>query len=617
MSTSQAILEQMRKALLLQRDGNPARARSLYERILKQDPANAEATNLLALCFLELGYPKRSVSLLTRALALKPGEPRYHANLAEAHKRLGDPAAALAAVEAGLRSAADASDLLAARVGLLDELGRPEDALAACDAALRANPDDTDLLAGYGRLLLLLSRHDQAEKVFRFLLAAEPGHRIALLGLADALNQLDRPQEALDLLRSSADVFDPETDAEYRLHLANAHWGCGGFSQALEDIDAAQRLGCRTADSYLLRGKSLFHLGRFAEARADLERALAIAPARADIATTLGFCCLSLGDLERGWPLVEYRFDMRARGVIRRRLAAPSWRGEPLDGKTLMVWDDQGIGDVLRNASLFAEMRARCGHLILECHPKLVPILSRNFPDMAVRVRSHDGATRLLGGEDFDVQCSVGALPMHLRRSLGDFPATAGFLAADPDRIAELRRRAPLDGPGPVVGLSWTSGNRTGLRARSYLDLDDLLPLFEIPDVAFVLLDYTDRSAEIAALEARHGHRLHRWDDLDLFDDLETVAALTAAMDLVISANTSVADMSGALGVPTWRFGPVTGVTLLGAENPPWYPDTRYFRLAPEAPAREVVPRLAAELAAWRDDRLRGYPDRQPDRRPA
>ena len=596
----QALLEQMRKALVLQRDGKTARARSIYERILKQDPANAEATNLLALCFLEQNYPKRALALLERAISLSPSEARYHFNLADCYERVDDLSASLAALDAGLSQVPDDPSLLRARAQTLRKSNRIEEAIGAFDAAVRASPQDTDLLADYGHVLLLAGQQEQAEKVFRFVLQSGPFHRLALLGLVDILNQTDRPDEALALLSSSAANFASDRDAEYQLHLANALWGSGNFTSALEALDVVLALGHRTVDTCLLRGKTLYHLGRFAEARVDLETALAADPGRNDVAMTLGFCCLSLGDLEAGWALAERRFDMQAKGVIRRRFQAPTWQGEPLANKTLMVWDDQGIGDVLRSSSMLKELRARCRHLIVECHPKLVPLLSRNFPEIEVRVRRHDGANALLGGgEDFDVQCSLGTLPLYLRRTIDAFPAAPGFLVAEGNRTEDLRKRAPLDGSKPLVGLSWTSGNRSGLRARSYLTLADLLPLLTMSEADFVLLDYTDRSAEIAALRAEHDVSLHHWSDLDLFDDLEAVAALTSCMDLVISANTSVADMSGALGVPTWRFGTVNTGILLGQETPPWYPSTRYYRIPPGEPAMSVVPRLVDDFKAW------------------
>jgi ADP-heptose:LPS heptosyltransferase len=248
---------------------------------------------------------------------------------------------------------------------------------------------------------------------------------------------------------------------------------------------------------------------------------------------------------------------------------------------------------------MFAELIAQADRLIVECHPKIVPLLARNFPDAEVRPRQHEARGTLVGEEDFDLQCAFGALPMYLRPTHAAFPTEPGYLTADPQRVAELKQRPPLDGPRPKIGLSWTSGNRTGLRRHSYLTLEDLLPLLENETVDFVLLDYTDRSAEIAEIQAKSPITLHRWSDLDLYNDLETVAALTACMDLVISANTSVADMAGALGVPAWRFGPVTGTVLLGADTPPWAPATRYLRLDPQRPAKEIVPRLVSDLKAW------------------
>ena len=598
----QTILDQMRKALLLQRDGKPARARPIYEKLLKQDPGNAEATSLLGLCFLEQGYPKRAAALFERAISLAPGESRYRINLIDALEALGDTEALLAVSSQAANAIPDPA-LLHRQARLLNRAGRLPEALAAYDAALRAAadalPDNLDMLVEFGQTLILAGKHEEAVRVLHFAVSSAPEHRLALLSLADALNQLHRGDEALELLLGRPDAFEAETDAAYRLSLANTLWSTGDYAKALTETDRAITLGIGGSDARLLRGKALYHLGRFPEAVKELEQALAIDPTRHETAMTLGLACLASGDLARGWKLAERRVDANLKGLIQRRFSRPTWQGEPLAGKTLMIWDDQGIGDVLRSASMFAELAEQAGRLIVECHPKLVPLLARNFPQVTVRQRGHEGLNALMGGEDFDFQCAFGGLPALLRPDIAAFPATAAHLTADAGRVAALQDRAPLGTPRPKVGLSWTSGNRVGQRGRSYLSLEDLLPLLAIEEVDFVLLDYTDRTAEIAALQERTAFTLHRWDDLDLFDDLETVAALTSCMNLVISANTSVADMSGALGVPTWRFGPVTGTILLGQENPPWAPATRYLRLDPERPAADIVPQLVADLRNW------------------
>ncbi|WP_349357553.1 tetratricopeptide repeat protein [Stappia sp.] len=601
-SSSPAPLETMRKALLLQRDGKIARARSLYEKILKKEPGNVEATNLLGLCFLEQGYPKRALNLLERAVRLAPQEARYRLNLLDCLEKLDDLPAVLAATEAALTELADpAPALLHRRALLLRRMGRFAEALPAYEAAVRADPDNVETLVELGQTLSLAEKYEEAVRVFEFALTSAPGHRLAILSLADAFNQIDRASEARDLLRARAEAFNLERDAAYHLSLANSYWGSGDFRLALEEADRAMALGLVGVDSHIVRGKALHGLGRFAEAVEALDTALALDPQRHNAALNLGYSCLAAGDLERGWALAERRVEARLKDILIRHFTTPAWQGEPLAGKTLMVWNDQGIGDVLRSSSMLAELAEQADRVILECPSKLVPLLARNFPQIEVRVRRHDARGRPVGAEDYDVQSSLGALPMYLRPTIDAFPRHESYLTADPQRVRELRARPPLNGPRPKIGLSWTSGKQTTLRARSYLTLADLLPLLQLEGAEFVLLDYTDRSAEIAELQAQTPFTLHRWDDLDLFDDLETAAALTACMDLVISANTSAAELSGALGVPTWRFGPVTGTVLLGQENPPWHPRTRYVRLDPEGAAADIVPTLAADLRSWLD----------------
>jgi hypothetical protein len=245
-------------------------------------------------------------------------------------------------------------------------------------------------------------------------------------------------------------------------------------------------------------------------------------------------------------------------------------------------------------SSCYADLIARAGHVIIECDPRLVGLFARSFPTATVRAAG--GAP-----DDFDVHVAAGSLPLHLRRALADFPARPGWLVPDPGRVASLRARIAALGPGPVVGIAWRSGLITPERAGLYTQLADWGPVFAAPGVRFVNLQYDDCAAELAAAGARFGVTVHRWPDLDLRNDLEGAAALTASLDLVLTAGTSVAEMAGALGVPVWRFGACGEWTALGAAVRPWYPSMRSFTPAPGEGMAGVLARMGRELARRSD----------------
>jgi len=196
---------------------------------------------------------------------------------------------------------------------------------------------------------------------------------------------------------------------------------------------------------------------------------------------------------------------------------------------------------------------------------------------------------------DCDLQIAAGSLPPLLRPGLTVFPPHAAFLTADADRAAQWRGRVDALGPGLKVGIAWRSQVVDAHRAAAYTRLEEWAPVLRTPGVVAVNLQYGDVEAEIVAVERALDVRVHRWPDLDLKDDFESTAALTANLDLVVTPAVSAGELAGALGVPVWRLGSGDW-TWLGTAVRPWYPSMRLCPPRPGETLAHVLVRIAAEL---------------------
>ena len=307
---------------------------------------------------------------------------------------------------------------------------------------------------------------------------------------------------------------------------------------------------------------------------------------------------LKLARFEAGWSDYESRHHSVTATPC--PYDFPIWDGTPNPQKTLLVVAEQGIGDQIMFASCLGSLRPAVGKLLIECHPYLVPLLQRAFPQDKVGSRVPGCAVPdWTGGERIDAQLPIGSLPRFFRNAAGDFPRHGGYLSADPVRVAYWRARLRALGPGSKVGLSWKGGTATSRRSLRSLEPEMIEPLFGAGGY-FINLQYGTTEAELLAfarLKAKGANFIH-WPDA--LESYEETAALVVALDLVISVCTAVIHLAGALGqqvwilvpsAPEWRY-------LASGEVLPWYPSARLFRQKEPFAWDEVLERVARELDA-------------------
>jgi tetratricopeptide (TPR) repeat protein len=453
--------------------------------------------------------------------------------------------------------------------------------LAAVIANRRNRPQEAVALSA-----AMIGGKDETPAVVSVLLSALKKRAV------DAAAQ-DRPADALSLyLRAAALVPDD------RAALVNGAAAALALRRGADARALLRRaLVLDAGDAAALRNLARAHemTGDEAGAEALYGQATTLEPGNAVAHYNLSLLLLKRGALRQGWVEHDWRFATPQFAGQGRRLSAPLWRGENIGAKTLLIWREQGVGDEILFASCYREMIARARVVHIQCDRRLTSLFARSFPGARF---SSDGALP----PDCDVHIPAGSLPRRLRPAPERFPPTAaGWLTPDPARVAFWRERLKKLGPGLKVGVVWRSGLITTERASAYIGLPDWAPVFEIPGVCLVNLQYGDVTGEIDAARRGFGVDIAVWDDLDLKNDFENTAALTACLDLVLTPATAAGELAGALGVPVWRLG-AKDWTQLGCGARPWFPSMRVWSPGPGAELRDTARAVAGALRRLSDE---------------
>ena len=434
-------------------------------------------------------------------------------------------------------------------------------------------PDGVDARVNLGAALVAQGRHGAAEHVLRAALALQPDCIAALCGLAAALGP---SQGAVECLRRAMQLRPNDPDLMTRLGTLFRDLGELATAEAMLRAVAQRRPG--DADALSNHGNVLAALGRTGAALNCFDAALALAPGHADAAYMRGTTLLLDGRLEAGWAGFERRWERRG-FTPPASYPAPRWRGAADRDAVVLLHAEQGLGDTIQMARFVPRIAAR-QKVVLAVPKALVRLLRGIAP----------GLTVVGQGDDlphFDVQCPLMSLPHALGIGLADLPGEVPYLGAAPRAIAAWRTRmAPL--PGLRVGLAWAGNPAYAADNRRSLPDAALATLADAPGISFVSLQ---KGAAVPA-------PLAAADWTAELADMADTAALIAALDLVISADTAVAHLAGALGKPVWllnRYDPCWR-WLLGRDDSPWYPSLRQFRQPSPGDWHSVLAAVRAAL---------------------
>ena len=421
-------------------------------------------------------------------------------------------------------------------------------------------------------------RLPEAEQRYREVLSAQSGHAPALAFLGMLAYQAGRPAIAVDLL-SRAVAIDPGQPG-FHSNLALALNAAGRGRHALEACERAIGLDSKSVEAWSNRGIALWGLGRREEALASFASALAIDPGHAQTHWNEGFLRMQLGLFEAGWQKQEWRWKLDHTLADRREFPARLWLGqESLDGKTILLHAEQGLGDTIQFCRYAKLVAARGAKVILEVQKPLIGLLSKV-----------EGASEVLArGEplpSFDFHTPLLSLPLAFGTTLETIPAKRAYLECEPQEVASWRERLG-ERIAPRVGLVWKAAG-----AHKSIALERLLEL-ATPGKEFFSLQNEVSAEEQTRLDSGGVRQLTA--GLRNFSD----APLVDLMDLVITVDTSLAHLAAALGKPVWMLLPYNPEWrwLLEREDSPWYPTMRLFRQPAVDDWDSVLERVKAELA--------------------
>jgi len=655
-SPPQSLSYMLAEAIRLQLAGNLAHAETRYRQILQSDPQHADALHLLGVIAYQKGDYSRAVEYIEKAVTVNPSAHAYHNNLGNTFLNLNKTDDALGCFKEALHLKPDyvepynnmgnalrkqgrneeaanqyrkAIDLNPEYVpainnlaSLLKEQGRLDEALVHYRKAVTLNPDLAEAYLNLGNLLKDQGRLDEALMHYRKAVTLKPDLAEAHFSLGNALEESDKPDEAIVQYNNALSVnpdfaevhnnlgnvlkmkreYDKAIEhysraislnpglAEAYNNLGDAYREQSRFDEAVALCQRALQIKPESVEAYVTAGNIFLDQGNFSEAIDSYQRAIDLRPDSPDAHYNKGLVLLLKGEFEEGWKEYEWRFQSRtvSKDIGYREIRIPLWDGSALGGKTIVIMSEQGAGDNMQFARYLPFIKARGGRVVFECPKELMRLFEGHEGIDVLMEKPYNSGC----GEMPDVCSHLISLPGIFGTTLNSIVADVPYVNVAPEVI---RKWKPHVGSELFkVGLVWSGNPRHRNDRNRSCTLSDFAPVMSVPGVTFFSLqkgtisdiaDGTPAGVQIADLGK------------DLGDFCDTAAAIES-LDLVISVDTSVAHLAGALGkqvwtllpcVPDWRW-------MLNRNDTPWYPTMRLFRQPTRGDWGSVMEQAAAEL---------------------
>jgi tetratricopeptide (TPR) repeat protein len=572
--------------LVWHRQKKPAEASHCWQQVLASQ-ADLPDT------WLCLGHAKRDMGKLEEAAAhyrevvrLRRAAPEGHFYLGGALRHLGHLADAAAAYEECLRLKHDHVEAHHDLGLALSALGKRPEAEASYRQALRHDPTHASALNNLGVLLENRGQLQEAIACLQKSLEHRPESPEAHSNLGVALVRLGKQEEALASYQQALRLRPDFADAHN--NLGNVLRDQGRIEEAVGHFEEALRIKANYAEAHNNLGIARSQQGNIHEAVAGYERALRLKPDYPDARWNRALAWLAAGDFEKGWPEYEYRWHVNS--LQPRSFKQPRWDGTNLAGQTILLYAEQGLGDTLHFIRYALLVKQRDGRVLVECQKAMTEVLA-GCPGIDELIPQ--GATL----PEFDVQAPLMSLPELFHTRLETIPVTIPYLFPNPGLLKHWRA-ALQHLTGFKVGIAWQGSKGFKHDRHRSMPLTHFAPLARVPGVRLISLQ---KGAGTEQLD--DGTCDFRVQDLGRYADARGLFTDTAAimkqLDLVISSDTAIAHLAGALGVPVWTALPFAPDWrwLREREDSPWYPTMRLFRQKERGNWDEVFGRMAAELA--------------------
>lgn len=487
---------------------------------------------------------------------------------------------------------------------MLIELRERSAAIDIFERALDVKAGDPEIFLTLGNLALDMKEPTIGVKFFQMVIEILPDDPVGYNNIATAYRQLEKFDESIDLLQGVIPQF-PDSAGLWNT-LATVVAARDGIEPAVSFYEEAIRLDPKFGSALGNLATGYERLGRYEEAAEIGQRALDIDNDLPEPHFVRSTALLAFGEFEEGWSEYEWRQNPKRHEALFFSHGLERWAGQDLDGKSILVCAEQGVGDEIMFATCVPELRDTAEHVVLGCDRRLITLFERSFPGSQIvpYVDHWHNAQRLRLFPDLDTMpekqdyfIELASLPQHFRATLDDFPDRHGYLTADPERVSFWRDRlAGLKG-NLKVGICWRSGYLTHERRQHYTELEMWADILGNENATFVNLQYDDCQEELDEASAKFGIDIHNFEDIDLRNDLDECAALTSALDLVISPAAAPAMMAVGVGTPLWVICRVKPYWMFGqADATPLHPGAKVFVCPPEGDWRVTLADVGHDL---------------------
>ena len=559
--------EQLSSLLTLYRQQKLQRVFKEAQTLAKQYTNSLALWNLIGASAAQIGKLDQAVLAFKKALLIKPDYAEAHYNMGNALKDQGKLEEALEAYKKALSIKSDYVEAYLNIGNALKDQGKLEEALEAFNKALSIKSDYAEAYFNMGNALHDKGKLEEAIAAYKKVLFIKPDYAEAYLNMGNVLKDQEKLEEAIKVYNEVLTI-NPGYAKAY-LNMGNALHDKGKLEEAIESYNKALSIKPGYAEAYLNMGNVLKDQEKLEEAIKAYNEALLIKPDYAEAYTNMSFVKLRLGKLPDGIKLREWRWKTKGSQPYFRNFKAPKWDGSiSLQDKTLLVWGEQGPGDIIIWCSCLNYFVSICANIIVECPPKLVKLLSLSFPKITFRSEQQYSNCEI---EDFDFQVPMETLFGYACLSGKITDDQASYIIPNNKRVEYWAKKLRESTQKTCIGISWKSPVMTTKRSNNYADLSFWKPLLQNKNYKFFNLQSSDFEDDLQRISRDFGVDVINFDEIDHYNDLDEVAAFCKALDMSISVATAVATISAAVGahtiIPTWKQSSWNNV-LLNSRGP-------------------------------------------------
>ena len=526
---------------------------SSYNKAISLKPDYADAYNNMGIAFKTIHNYDQAFIAYSNAIAIKKNYAEAYSNISVVFKYQGELDKAISACKMALSLKPNYADAYNNLGNALKAQGNFDQAISAYKKVLSINPNHGEVYNNIGLIFHNKGKFEDAIKNYKMAILTNPKFSEAYNNMGNSLQELSEFDQAIYAYEKTI-MLNPNHAHAYN-NMGVVFKNLGKPSKAMKAFKKSISLNPDYAEAYSNIGLTFQNQGKLHEAIEFYNKSILLNPKNAEVHQNLSLALLNNGKFKEGLDEYEWRWKTRS-GLFRQRyFSNPIWDGKKsLKGKRVLIWCEQGIGDTLNWSSYLPLITARAEHCIFECQEKIVPLLERSFPEIEVKPQNRNND---MERNDFDFHMPIGSLYKYFINEINQKIKAKPFLVPDPIRVNYWKEILHNLGTGPFVGISWKSTNISPARQLNYANISDLSPILKLSDLTFINLQYKDFKTDLIKIKNDFGVKVHNFESLDHYNNLDDVAALCRALDFVVSTKITVASISAGVGTSTklanWR----------------------------------------------------------------